>query len=371
MPVKQISSYHPHMRPIIFLITLFFVHSVMHAQRRPTKYDDRMQIIRTNIETYFRDTNTHHYLETDSVRPGENRYSFLWPLCGLVQAANEWESFSGKRGMLDSVMAQIAHYYDPSPPAPGYGSYIVKEKKEDRFYDDNQWIGIACMDAYERTRYAEYLQQARMIYRFMMTGFDTVAGGGLYWKEGDHSTKNTCSNGPGVILALKMYQVTAEQSLLDTAILLYEWTKMRLLSPQNVYYDNIKLPSREVDTRTYTYNTGTMLQSSVMLYRITRDKRYLDHARALAKGSLKRFYKAHRFPSHYWFNVVLLRGYLELYRVDDDKGYIKAMKKYANRIWRHETNARGLVGTKRRKELIDQAAVLELYARLAYREKSR
>jgi predicted alpha-1,6-mannanase (GH76 family) len=324
------------------------------AQAGKPDYTVRISIIKKNIRQYFFDSSKNYYREIIEPRPKDNPFSHLWPLCGLIQAANEYESLSANHSMIDDVLQNIQDYYDPAAPAPGYAAYIVKEKKDSRFYDDNQWIGIACMDAYERTKKEKYLQQGQLVYRFMMTAYDTTGGGGLYWKENDPSTKNTCSNGPGVLVALQLYKATNGKSFLDTAIMLYEWTKAKLLSPKNIYYDHVQFPSRKIDTRTYTYNTGTMLQSAVLLYTITKEEAYLRQAKQLAKGSLKLFFKNGTFPDHYWFNAVLLRGYID------------AMRQYGERIWKMERDtSSNLIGKNKRKELLDQAAVMEIYARLA------
>jgi hypothetical protein len=349
------------------LIILFLFHCWFNSTGQPSRDTllNRISIIEKNINQFFIDDATGYYKEKTIRNPDEKPYSYLWPLCGLIQAANEVEACAGRTGFFDSVLQSIQAYYDPLAPAASYGSYIVKEKKDDRFYDDNQWIGIACLDAYERTKNEKYLQQGLLVYRFMMTGFDTISGGGLYWKEKDNTTKNTCSNGPGVLVALQLYNATGKKTYLDTAILLYNWTKKNLLSHEGVYYDNIKLPSRKIDKRAYTYNTGTMLQSSAMLYKITKEKKYLEHAEELAEGSLKFFFIKNRFPGHYWFNVVLLRGYIDLYKVNGKRKFITAMEQDAEAIWQNERDSNDLIGKKERKELLDQAAVMEIFARLA------
>jgi hypothetical protein len=355
-----------------YLPLLFLLLSVKHgdAQSAASSWQDRVQVLKQSIAQHFIDPATGYYIEKTIRKSEDKPYAYLWPLCGLVQAANEEEALTGKTGYLDRVMMAIQAYYDPSAPAPAYGSYIVKEKRDDRFYDDNQWIAIACLDAYERTKDKKYLEQGELVYRFMMTGFDTIGGGGLYWKEKDLTTKNTCSNGPGVLVSLQLYKATGIKTYLDTAILLYDWTRKHLLSSENVYYDNMKLPSREIDQRTYTYNTGTMLQSSVKLYEITGEKGYLEHARNLAVGSLKKFFRNGRFPGHYWFNVVLFRGYIALRKWDPDSKYINAMKQDAQAIWEKEKDKNNLVGKKENKELLDQAAVMEIFARLAMLENN-
>ncbi len=352
-------------KKLLLILSLSGIYFHGTAQSTNNSWSDKISIIKANINKYFIDEATGYYKEKTILKPNDKPYSYLWPLCGLIQAANEVEAYTKTTGFFDSVLQSIQVYYDPSAPSASYGSYIIKEKKDDRFYDDNQWIGIACLDAYERTKQEKYLQQGLLVYRFMMTGFDTVSGGGLYWKEKDMTTKNTCSNGPGVLVALQAYHATGNKSYLDTAILLYNWTKKWLLSPEGVYYDNIKLPSEQIDKRTYTYNTGTMLQSSVMLYKITKEKKYLQHAQELAEGSLKKFFVNHRFPGHYWFNVVLLRGYIDLYEIDKERKFINAMEQDAEAIWTTERDSNNLIGKRKNKELLDQAAVMEMFARLA------
>jgi uncharacterized protein YyaL (SSP411 family) len=106
-----------------------------------------------------------------------------------------------------------------------------------------------------------------------------------------------------------------------------------------------------------------------MLYIITKDKTYLQHARDLAEGSLKKFFVNGRFPGHYWFNVVLLRGYIDLYEIDKDRKFIQAIEQDAEAIWKNERDENNLIGKRKNKELLDQAAVMEIFARLAMIER--
>lgn len=348
------------MRKLIFF--LLMAHSVLLV--RAQSYEEKIAAIHKNIYQQFYDSSRKLFYEHHPARPDDKPHSFLWPLCALVQAANEMERLEPGKKYMPRVIEAINQYRSTKPPAPGYDAYVVSEGGDDRFYDDNQWIGLAYMDAYNRTGEKKLLQDAEEIYRFMMSGFDTVAGGGLYWKEGDMTTKNTCSNGPGILLALRLYQQSKQRSYLDTAVLLYEWTKGKLRSPDAVYYDNVQIPSFKIDKRCYTYNTGTMLQSAVLLYNITKEKKYLEEAQQLAAGSLAYFFKEGRFPNHYWFNAVLLRGYEELYKVDGEKKYINAFIADADKIIHSEMDAKQFVGRRETKSLIDQAGFLEILARL-------
>ncbi len=350
---------------IIFILCLSFAaKDPAKAQQSKDTYQRRIDTLNKNIYTYFYDSGNALYYETNNIKAKEKKHSYLWPLCALIQAANEEEILQPSKDFMTPVMKAIDQYYSTIPPAPAYQAYVTKEEKDDRFYDDNQWIAITCLDAYNRTDNRNYLDIAKKIYRFMMTGFDTACGGGLYWKEGDHTTKNTCSNGPGILVALQLYKITKEKNYLDTALVVYTWVNTHLQSPEGVYYDNIKIPSLKIDSALYTYNTGTMLQSNVLLYNILKDKKYLEEAQRIATAAEKVFYKNKKLWGSYWFNAVL-RGYQELYKVDRNKNRFQFFIDDANRIWQDEKDDKGLVGKKNeRKSLIDQAAMIEIYARL-------
>ena len=240
----------------------------------------------------------------------------------------------------------------------------MKERASSRFYDDNEWVAIAYLDAYNRTHKQKYLDVSKMIWRFIESGIDTVSGGGAYWKEGDKTTKNTCSNSPAIIIALELYKITRQQQYLTTALALYSWTNKYLQSKEGTYYDNIALPSLKVAKGQYTYNTGTMLQSNVLLFQVTNSRKYLIEAERIAKAGKELFFKNGRLPDEYWFNAVLLRGYLALYKIDKNNDWVSFFEEDANNIWNTERDTNNLLGKKPAKRLIDQAAMIEIYARL-------
>ena len=321
-------------------------------------------MIQKNIYNRFYEEKTGLYYETNDSSKNEHPHSFLWPLCALIQASNEVDA-TGNKNTMQPVIKAIQQYYSDRLPAPGYQAYVTKEKRDTRFYDDNQWIAIADLDAYNRTHDKKYLEDGKLIYRFMMTGFDTLSGGGLYWEEDHKTSKNTCSNGPAVLIALQLYKITKEKSYLDTALLLYNWANQHLQSPEGLYYDAIKIPSLHVDSALYTYNTGTMLQSNALLYDITKDKKYLDEAERIASAAKIRFYKNNKLPGNYWFNAVFLRGFVELYFINHNKQQLQFFIDEANRVWKDERDENNLLGEKKIKSLIDQSAMMEIYARLS------
>ena len=73
-----------------------------------------------------------------------------------------------------------------------------------------------------------------------------------------------------------------------------------------------------------------------------------------------------------WFTAVMLRGFIELYHIDKNKTYINAFNKSLNHAWKNARDNKGLFNTDlsgknkdNKKWLLTQAAIVEMYARLA------
>ena len=357
----------------LFLTVMLLFANVLPAQKNQNAhtgfYRKEMQALQTAIQKAFYDTAAGFYKEEATREKNQNLYSYLWPICALYQAANEIEKVEPAANLLQPMLPVLQAYYDPAPPRPGYASYVMKFGGGDRFYDDNQWLGITSMDAYARKKNKQYLNLGKEIYNYMMTGFDTVLAGGLYWQENKKVSKNTCSNGPAIILALQLYQATRYKPYLDTALLIYNWTNEKLKTPSGLYYDNISIKDNKIGKATFSYNTGTMLQSNVYLYECTGDKKYLAEATTIADSALAFFYGSGTFRDDYWFNAVLLRGYQHLLQYNPDTKYIMGFGKCLANALQHQKNEQGLFEKNNKVlNLVAQGGMLEILARYAYLE---
>jgi len=346
------------------------------AKPKSDYYKKAMQSLHVAIEKNFYDkASGYYFVELDPAKretkfDHKREYSWLWALCSMFEGVNEIEKVDKKANLVDPIFSNMNNYYDTNLPKSGYNEYIVKLKPGLRYYDDNQWIGIAALDVYKRTKKKSYLELGKQMYQFMMTAYDTKLGGGLYWRETDFETKNTCSNGPGVIVALKLYELTKQKTYLDTALLVYNWTNEKLQAPSGLYYDNISTKDGSLGKAIFSYNTGTMLQSNVYLYELTGDKKYLKRANDMADASLSYFYGNGKFRDGYWFNAVMLRAYQHLLKHNKDTKYILGFKKCLDTALKNELNEKGLFVTKDGiHNLVEQGGMLEILARYAQLEK--
>ena len=341
------------------------VYNIVSAQTAPViNYKAEATSLYNAIKLNYFDSSTGYYKEFPKAETQKNAASYLWPLCAIFQAENELEAGSKSTSLVTKTFSIISRYYDTRVPAPGYASYPPPLGGGDRFYDDNQWIGITLLDVYQRTNERSYLDKGKEIFRFMMTAYDTISGGGLYWEEGK-PTKNTCSNGPGILLALQLYKATHTRSYLDTALMLYDWVNKNLYDGGGLYYDNTNTKTGRVDQKRYSYNTATMLQSNVYLFELTGKQAYLDSAIIVAEAAHKYFYTGGKFKDNIWFNAVMLRAYIHLAKFHPDKKYIQAFQICTNQLLRENKNENHLIGKHKVLDLVSQGGMLEILARFS------
>lgn len=339
------------------------------ARAQTIDYKQSAKELYSSIQQNFYIRDSGYYREEAIGTHSEHPVSFLWPLCAMIQAGNEMDVAFAKNTYFKNVLAIVEKYRDSRLPAPGYASYKLGNETDDRYYDDNQWIGIASLDAYKRTRNRQFLQVGADIYRFMMTGYDTASGGGIYWVESKKESKNTCSNGPGALVALGMYEATGDKKYLDTAILIYNWTVKHLRAANGLYYDNYNIQRKKIDSAFYSYNAGTMLESAVWLHTITHQASYQQDALQTAQSAAEYFLKEKSFRDDYWFNAVMLRGYLRLFQLDHKRNYIDKFKDCLNYTLAHQKHSNGLFGKNKVDNLVGQGGLLEMLCRIAILEK--
>jgi uncharacterized protein YyaL (SSP411 family) len=325
------------------------------------------------------------YLDSEEQAKRPNLYSYLWPFSGMLSAVNALYCCTKDEkyaDMLDNrVIKGLYEYFDTKRTPAGYASYINSAPLSDRFYDDNVWLVIDFAEAYLENKDRIFLDKAEKTWNFVISGWDEKVGGGIYWTEQNKSSKNTCSNAPSVVAAMKLFKSTNNREYLNMAVKIYEWTKNSLQdSTDYLYFDNIKLDGK-IDKAKYSYNSGQMLQGAALLYNETKENKYLADATRLAESCYNRFFANYDIEEgnvrmlkngNVWFNAVMMRGFIELYRIDGNKKYINAFRKSLDYAWKHAKETNGLFNQDirgRRKDknnwLLTQAAMVEMYARIA------
>ena len=259
----------------------------------------------------------------DQYKPG-GQPAFAWSQSmELLMLAEAVKCHTLKAGTLHTFVGTLGPYWRL---ANGVGGFDVLPGKVplDRYYDDNGWMTWGFLRAYAATRNSQYLAIARRDFKFILSGESSALGGGIFWHEQAKKSKNTCSNGPAIIDALKLYAITGQHAYRRTARQLYVWVNKHLLDYRDyLYFDNIALNGIIGRTK-WTYNTGTMLIANCLFYRITHEKKYWRRANRLAAAAQLRWISVANgsVSGPGKFAWVLMDGYIQLYKISGDKKFL-------------------------------------------------
>jgi rhamnogalacturonyl hydrolase YesR len=278
-------------------------------------------------------------------------------------------------------------YWNPAPPVAGY-DVLPMPKPVDRYYDDNAWMAMALVEAYEVLGDDKYLRWAEDTMRYVLSGEDALLGGGIYWRESDKATKNTCSNAPSVAAALSIYRHTRDQRLLVAAIRLYGWTKRTLQDPEDhLMWDNIDLAGK-IERTKWSYNTGLMIRSAAELFAATRNPQYMDDLRQFQSASGRRWLRDESIRDDGRFAHLLMESWIKqrerapVPNPDQPRDDVRAFLEPLTTLRNVVRNESGLYGEsfyrvprpgQREFELLDQASAARAYfmAALYFRELER
>ncbi len=270
----------------------------------------------------------------------------------------------------------------------------------DRYFDDNVWIGLDMAKWYQLTNDQRYLTQAVAVWDYLTTvGYDTTCHGGILWKELPEKTtsKHTCSTAPTGVLSCRLYEITHDEKYLTWAKDLYEWLVTYMQDADYLFWDNCRPADGNpteigsIEKNKYAYNSGQPLQLACMLYKITGEEKYLTNARNIAEACFKQWFKSYTSDvfdetvnvlkphEDMWFNAVMSRGFFELYSIDEDPVYLNAFKDTMLQAWfgyAHRDNGlidyNDLTGESAPMtswEIRHEAAIVEMLAELAIWER--
>ena len=383
---------------ILHLLAAALVFSLTAACGQPNYNLERAESMRATIyslydvdstpllaENYPFDTSARATYLAEGADNQVNKYSYLWPYSGTLSMMSALYEATGNKAHLafidSDVIAGLDSYFDTTRTPHAYSSYITVGKS-DRFYDDNVWLVIDFVDLYRSSGEKKYMERAEQTWQFVMSGRDDLLGDGIYWCEQKKHSKNTCSNAPASVAALKLYKATGNEEYLKAGKELYAWCRNTLHDAKdNLYFDNISLAGR-ISRAKYSYNSGEMIEAGAMLHALTGEAHYLKEAQATAAGCYARWFKPVQDceqeirmmdSGDVWFDAVMLRGLIALYGEDGDDKYLRAVNTSLDYAWRMGRDENGLFGkflSHRRVEderswLLTQAAYAEMSARMA------
>lgn len=227
---------------------------------------------KTAIEAYnntFWDASAKYFWKTSN----HDGYQDFWVEAELWELVMDAYLQASDPALKAKLRTQIDEVFDGA--VAKYG----QDWTNNTFNDDIMWWAMASARAYTITNDAKYLERAEYYFNYVYDTQwnDEFAGGGIWWKSDDRTTKNACINFPAAEAAVFLYNATHNEHYLDAATTIYRWSKTMLTDGNGKVFDRIETKNGSIQDATH-YNQGTFIGAAVGLYQVTGDKVYLDDA---------------------------------------------------------------------------------------------
>ncbi|MDB6076435.1 MAG: hypothetical protein JWO82_182 [Akkermansiaceae bacterium] len=223
-------------------------------------------------------------------KPGKQDPTAIWGggivFSSLVAAARHDKKYLG---LVRDYFRGLDSYWDSKTKIPGYEPVPTAGNANDKYFDDNAWMVLTFLEAYELTGDMKYLKRAKETLAFVLTGWDDKAGGGIWWHVAHKDdAKNTCINAPAALGCFKLSKFsdakTAAQ-LIEQGKKIVDWTVKVLQAPNGLFMDNIKVSTGVINRGTLTYNSALMQRCFIWLHASTKKQEYLDQAVRIGKAA--------------------------------------------------------------------------------------
>jgi len=296
----------------------------------PNPYASRAREVTEHIQRTFFDPRSGVYLKSLTIQKPDYIWLQSVMFSNLVAAARS--NPKTYRPVLDKYFVALDGYWDREVKIPGYEAASTRGNGNDKYYDDNAWMVITLLEAYETNRNPRYLTRANQTLKFVLSGWDDQAGGGIWWHQAHKDgTKNACSNGPAAVGCLRLakyHEGSAAATYVDQARKIVEWMVGKLQADDGLFGDRIVVATGEVKRGKLTYNSALMLRAMLGLYRATGEKKYLDQAKRIGKAA-DSFLDGYTgvYSDAVRYSHFMVEADLELYRTTKEEYLLARAKK--------------------------------------------
>lgn len=263
-------------------------------------------------------------------------------------------------------------------------------------YDDIQWWTITLANAYELFGDEEYLKLAEASFSRVWYGSEKVGDtgsydkekGGMFWQwqpirnpkpnNSDRDGKMACINFPTVVAAMILYNnvpknrkeskdaiplYQTKKQYLEKAKEIYDWGVKSLLDPQTGKIADSRHGMHEPAWKAHVYNQATFIGGSVLLYKATKDKKYLDNAILATDYTVNEMSAEHNLLPfeagiEQGIYTAIFAQYVAMLVYDcGQKQYVPFLKRTINYGWANRDKTRDLCGGEYHRPLPEGAKI--------------
>jgi predicted alpha-1,6-mannanase (GH76 family) len=229
------------------------------------------------------------------------------------------------------------------------------------YYDDEAWWVLTWIYAYNWTDNPVYLYEAEIIFNDLISGWDDVCEGGIYWKKG-LGGKVSISNTLTLEAAAELAMIPEAQppdslSYREWGELIFSWMMdKQFINKEDVVLNGLNLQNCTSGGNKWTYNQGTFIGGLEAMYRLTNKEHFLKLAHRLAKGGIKYFSNEKNILTekqcepddcngdNCQFKGVFMRYLSKLNQTDPKLMYQEFILNNASHIWSYARDSVNIIG---------------------------
>lgn len=218
------------------------------------------------------------------------------------------------------------------------------------YYDDECWMALALIRAYDLIGDSKYLTEAENLYSDIEGGWDTTCcgntPGGLWWDKA-HTQKATASNAGSVLVGARLYARTGNTSYLNFAQQVYSFWHANMVNGSTGQVVDHMNSDGTLVWWNFTYDQGLMIGAGVELYNATGTSSYLNDAYSTANYMINNEVTSTSYGNALYdgsntgcggdcheFKGPAYRYLMELYALNTSyTGYYNVLKASADAIW--------------------------------------
>lgn len=232
------------------------------------------KIVSSLAETFW-NKNEHKFVNSNNCAGSINGTFCVWPVAvvvqGIVDAARINKNYIP---LMYDALQSFNRYYSSSNHAYTATEYF--DGNDDIYYDDNAQVASCFLTAYEVTQDKSILDRGTELVNFLMTGKSNE--GGVSWHVSKRGP-NACTTAEvGVACARLARFVQNKEPYIEFAQFCHSYIFSELIDGSGLVND-----SSHEGTK-WTYNQGTPLTLSALLYGHTHNETYFKTAQALVNA---------------------------------------------------------------------------------------
>lgn len=212
----------------------------------------------------------------------------VWSVAVAAQAIVDGARIYPKElGPLIEPVIQSMYKYR-SGELKGYCAVENFNGNKDIYYDDDAQVASVLITAYEVTGNKQYLDAGRELVRYLMGGWNNDSGanfkGGVLWHR-DKSYVSAISTSECAVAALRLAKFipNEQKHYVKFAAACFDWLFDKLLDKSDyLVQDGIDKFSDKPNGMKWSYNSGVALTGVCLLYQLTGEQKWLEHALKLA-----------------------------------------------------------------------------------------